>query len=401
MPLDLSALALASSVLGLLLSLVLGLALRRVPDSDGARLWALALVPMSAGLALGRLPFDTPLLLVLRDPLVLSGHALLLMGLRQSLGLSRKWLLAGAVMLASLVLNAAFTAVWPLPQMREAGRFAGIALLCLACISTLRRLRDAEQRRVRRFLSACFGAVAIASVLQLALPALFLPAAAAGNDVQQMLRELLGAALGLLALGLPVALLLLLCVRMDRVLGGLSKVDPLTGLLNRRGLDEMAATTLTFARRLGRPVGLLLCGLDGLVPGEPGSAAAEETQKAFAVLLQQQFHGAQLAGRVGEGEFVVLLPGADAQQALHAAEALRALALAGPAEAQGPEQEPGAALPVSIGVHCEASPDAAWSAMLGRAAAALREARTRQGACVIADTAAAEPSAGVLGATPA
>lgn len=362
-------------MLGLLLSLVLGLALRWVPDGDGARLWALALVPLSLGLALTVFSFDIPLLLVLRDPLVLLGLALLLVGLRRELQSPRGWLLSGCIMFASLVLNALFIAVWPLPAVRDAVRLAGVVLLCLACMSALRRLREPELRKVRRFLLGHFGLLASGCAVQLVWR-MTLPAPVTSLPSQPGVAEV---ATGLLMLGLPPSLLLLLLVRMDLGLGRLATGDPLTGLLNFRGLEEAAGLTIAFARRVGRPVGLLLCGLDRRGPADPSLAEAEETAalKSFAGLLQQRFDGALLAGRDGR-EFAVLLPGAGPEEALREAETLLA------AEPFACADET-AVWRLSIGVHAEPASEAVWRLMRARAGAALHRARFLGPACVLAD----------------
>ena len=100
---DFSIVAIASSVLGLLLAALLALTLRKVPASDGAELWAVAVVPLGIGSFLVGQGESLPaLLLVLREPVLLTGYGLLLIGLRQYLHRSRPWALAGCVVLAAL-----------------------------------------------------------------------------------------------------------------------------------------------------------------------------------------------------------------------------------------------------------------------------------------------------------
>ncbi len=373
-------------MLALLLSLVLGLTLRWVPDSDGARLWALAFAPLAAGQALKIVEVDTTLQLVLRDPLILTGFALLLTGLRQYLALPRLWLPSVAIVLGSLIANALFTAVWPLPAAREAVRLAGMAVLGLACVAALRELREAALRPVRDFLQGVFGLIALLSLLRLALLPLE-PGAplAMAEDLARLVQ-------GLLLLAALLGLMLLLTARMNLMLGRLSMHDALTGVLNRRGLDEAAQTTLAFARRVGRPVGLLLCDLDRFkaINDTHGHALGDEALKAFAELLREQFDGADLIGRIGGEEFALLLPGAGPREAMLAAEALRQRVAAQPLLL--PAAGTPLRLTVSIGVLSQPAQEASWGAMLAQADAALYEAKARgRDRCVLAgeDTPAA------------
>lgn len=363
-------------MLALLLALVLSLTLRRIPGSEGARLWALAFLPLAAGLALRRVEIDATVVLVLRDPLVLAGFALLLAGLRQELRLPRIWLLSGGIVLASLVASFLFTTVWPLPELRQALRLTGVALLCLGCVTVLRELREPLTHRVGLFLQGVFGTLVMLNVLRLAL---LLPRRTPFLDALEDTAWIAQAALLLAAL---LGLVLLLAARMNVTLGRLVVHDPLTGVLNRRGLDEAAHTTLVFARRVGRPVGLLLCELERLPPPDErqGAAQADAVLAGFGALLEQQFEGADLAGRLGGGRFAVLLPGAGPEEALQAAETLRGSFAAQARPVDGAPAPP----TVSIGVVSQPAAEVAWAGLLAHAEIALHEARTRGGdACAL------------------
>lgn len=363
-------------MLALLLALALSLTLRRMPDSEGARLWALAFLPLAAGLVLQQVEVDATLVLVLRDPLVLAGFALLLAGLRQVLQLPRIWLLSGSIVLASLVASFFFTTVWPLPELRQALRLTGVTLLCLGCVTVLRELREPLARRVGLFLQGVFATLVMLTVLRLAL---LLPERSPFLAALEGTARVVQAALLLAAL---LGLVLLLAARMNVTLVRLVVRDPLTGVLNRRGLDEAAHTTLGFARRVGRPVGLLLCEPDPLAAGNErqGAAQGDEVLGHFAALLDRQFEGADLAGRLGGGQFAVLLPGAGPEEALQAAETLREDFAAQPLLVGG---EP-VSLSVSIGVVSLPATELAWAGLLAHADVALHEAKAcGRNACVL------------------
>ncbi len=109
--------------------------------------------------------------------------------------------------------------------------------------------------------------------------------------------------------------------------------DALTGLLNRHGFGEGAQQTVALAQRMKTPVAVLSLDLDGFkqINDTFGHDAGDEALVEMANLLQQHARTADLVGRMGGDEFVVLCPntGADEiaplrQRILSALEALNA-----------------------------------------------------------------------------
>lgn len=106
----------------------------------------------------------------------------------------------------------------------------------------------------------------------------------------------------------------------------ISRRDPLTGLANRRHFDETKQIEFRRARRLVQPLSLLMCDIDHfkLYNDTYGHSAGDQCLQQVANLLGQAFNRAgELAARLGGEEFVVLLPGTDAEQAAKSAERLR------------------------------------------------------------------------------
>ncbi|RAI25474.1 GGDEF domain-containing protein, partial [Rhodoplanes elegans] len=85
-------------------------------------------------------------------------------------------------------------------------------------------------------------------------------------------------------------------------------VDPLTGVLNRRGFEDRVA--VHFARRDG-PASLLLCDLDRFkaINDTLGHAAGDAVLKQVGRLLQGAARREDVIGRLGGEEFAVFLPG--------------------------------------------------------------------------------------------
>ncbi|GGQ73873.1 GGDEF domain-containing protein [Couchioplanes azureus] len=149
----------------------------------------------------------------------------------------------------------------------------------------------------------------------------------------------------------------LLCLRysgamasLRRRLDALSRSDPLTGGLNRRGFDERLTAALAGADRTGEPVTLLVLDLDRFkeVNDTYGHQAGDELLTWTARTLAAQLRTHDAVGRLGGDEFAAVLSGVGAEGAVVVADRLRA-ALAGvvtgsvgfacyPAEAAGADE---------------------------------------------------------------
>ena len=100
--------------------------------------------------------------------------------------------------------------------------------------------------------------------------------------------------------------------------------DPLTGALNRRGLDERLGIELTRARRTGEPMTVVTADLDGLkhVNDEHGHAAGDEALLLAAQVMADALRDVDVLARIGGDEFVILLPNCEPAQGLEVANAL-------------------------------------------------------------------------------
>lgn len=387
---DFSVVALASAVLGLLLALVLALTIPYVPDAEGAGYWVLAFLPLGLGSALIARGEQLPaLLLLLREPLLLLGYALLLIGLRHYLRLGRPWTLAGTVVFAGMVLSAFFVAVFPNPEARLAVRTGGIALLMGSAVWSLRGVGSGGLRAVRLFLQGACGLIALLAALRLLALGLLALGVALPEAGRTLGIQLASMVTTLCVLAVICGLTLLMTARMNEALLQLTIRDPLTGVLNRRGLDDAMGTVLAFARRVGRPVAVLACDIDHFkrVNDTHGHAQGDAVLRDFAALLAEHLPQADLVGRLGGEEFAVVLPGADGPEALREAERLRAVVAAHAFSVQG-QRLP---LTASFGVASAPGAQASWTELIARADAALYDAKAQgRNRCVLAPSASAE-----------
>jgi len=101
--------------------------------------------------------------------------------------------------------------------------------------------------------------------------------------------------------------------------------DPLTGLYNRRYLEETIERELARAARNNRPVAIVMCDLDHfkLVNDTHGHMAGDEVLRVFAELLKTHARGSDIVCRFGGEEFVMFLPDMPPAVAYQRAEKLR------------------------------------------------------------------------------
>ncbi|MGE7413637.1 GGDEF domain-containing protein [Methylobacterium tarhaniae] len=110
-----------------------------------------------------------------------------------------------------------------------------------------------------------------------------------------------------------------------RDLEALAHTDLLTGLFNRRKLDEALAEAAEAAGSSGAPLSLILGDVDNFksVNDRHGHKVGDQVLVAFAALLRDAVRPADLLGRWGGEEFMLLCPGSDLVAATAVAERLR------------------------------------------------------------------------------
>ncbi len=102
--------------------------------------------------------------------------------------------------------------------------------------------------------------------------------------------------------------------------------DPLTGLYNRRFLQDYLPRELARARRRGAPVAMLMIDLDQfkLVNDISGHAAGDLVLARIGALLKRHIRTSDIACRYGGEEFVLVLPETPLDTAQSKAEQIRA-----------------------------------------------------------------------------
>lgn len=163
----------------------------------------------------------------------------------------------------------------------------------------------------------------------------------------------------------------------DRLMAELNeraRHDGLTGLLNRRSLEERAIVELARARRDRTPLGLIVLDVDRFkqLNDTNGHPAGDTVLRRVARDMERETRQVDAIARLGGDEFAVLLPGASADDARMVAERLE-LAARG-------HHEPEVTL--SIGVADGPTPDHSFDTLWRAADEAMYEAKRAGGDAV-------------------
>jgi two-component system, cell cycle response regulator len=111
----------------------------------------------------------------------------------------------------------------------------------------------------------------------------------------------------------------------NKQLEQLALTDALTGLPNRRAIEDWAATQLSSAVRHGFPFWVALADLDHFkqVNDSFGHDAGDEVLKKFAKILKGSLRRGDLCGRLGGEEFLLVLTHTNKENALKVIERIR------------------------------------------------------------------------------
>ncbi|MFZ2217229.1 MAG: GGDEF domain-containing protein [Rhodoferax sp.] len=167
-----------------------------------------------------------------------------------------------------------------------------------------------------------------------------------------------------------VGIVLMVSERLRAELEHLATRDSLTGALNRRQMKESFETELLRCHRQHRGMGLLLIDLDHFktINDTYGHQTGDQVLVDFVAGLNGLLRQSDQVARFGGEEFAVLLPDTSPQEALAAAERIRAACAA-------PKNGPSCT--VSLGVTHNLADTDTLDTMLARADAALYRAKAK------------------------
>jgi diguanylate cyclase (GGDEF)-like protein len=176
-----------------------------------------------------------------------------------------------------------------------------------------------------------------------------------------------------LTLAFHATLMALVTARLTAQLRHRSRHDGLTGLLDRRAIDEALQAQIQRSRRTGETFSVLMLDLDHFkaINDRFGHAAGDRALKHVAGLLREVLREVDSLGRIGGEEFLAMMPGAALDAAGPVAERVRERLAASPIVVDSIP----VALSASIGMAQWNSPDEDASCLVGRADSALYTAK--------------------------
>lgn len=262
---------------------------------------------------------------------------------------------------------------------------AGVTVITVAALMAWTMLRTAFEARVAMQRAGDPVAAQLVSVPLVLLGCVYLLRAGVGlwrpDIAARPLHEEnafnLGAGVVLMMVGLVLNLVLAYIVanRLVRRLQNLSQRDPLTALLNRRGLAPLLAREAGQLRRYGQGYAVMMLDIDHFkqVNDRHGHAAGDAALVLTAGVLRDVAREVDQVARVGGEEFCLLLPQTDLDGALRLGQRIQqAMRQAAWDRLQPPIDAP---LTVSIGLAVAADAEESTDSVMHRADGALLRAK--------------------------
>ncbi len=227
--------------------------------------------------------------------------------------------------------------------------------------------------RDRRFTSpetAFFGILCAYALCQLAL-VLSSALIIGSGEGKELYRAILALTMPTVYAGTAMASVLVVAGDLAEELRRQISHDAMTGVLNRRGLEEAASRAIALAQRNQRPLAMVVSDLDGFkaLNDRQGHIAGDTALRSFAGLLKTATRRGDIVARMGGDEFGMLLVDSDAQAAAQVMERVRA-------ETQHVAIDGiGAALSASFGITQISPDDRVLEDLVRRADAALYDAK--------------------------
>jgi len=110
-----------------------------------------------------------------------------------------------------------------------------------------------------------------------------------------------------------------------RRLESLARTDSLTGLANRRALEEALVAELSRAERSGQPLSVVMLDIDHfkVYNDELGHQAGDDLLRELAAAWSRELRPTDILARFGGEEFLAVLPGSDTTASASVADRLR------------------------------------------------------------------------------
>jgi len=105
----------------------------------------------------------------------------------------------------------------------------------------------------------------------------------------------------------------------------LADFDSLTGVFNRRKIEELLAVEIERAKRYGKPLSVLFVDIDNFkdINDSFGHMKGDQVLREVAMLIKKELRSTDHVGRFGGEEFLIILPETKPEEAVKVAERIR------------------------------------------------------------------------------
>lgn len=371
--LDLATLGVALSLVTLSMTLLLSIAAWHAGSEKGLRHWALGNLALMLGLLLNvnQDHIHHSLSVVVANGLMTLGLGVIWLGIRAFKGTSQPQ--TGPIVAALGVMLLLWLLRFHIDSLTARLGISSVVLAGMSLLCARELLVPAQQPLRTGYWLA--GGAALLCGLGLTLRAIasmtsLSPATAMGDSPLQA-ATLLGAMVA--QIGLASGFILMTHYRTAMALHLLSERDALTGTLNRRSLHRQATLILTRASEQQLPVTLIMLDADHFkrINDEFGHQTGDAVLCHMVARIRQHLRAHDLLGRFGGEEFILVLPGLDADSARPVAERIRQGLCSQPLHTR----DSPVPLSVSLGVACSHQQGYVFDVLLGAADAALYQAK--------------------------
>ena len=297
---------------------------RQVHELSGLRWFQWAYTCTALGLGLGYFYIAEwgPALFAVRC-VVMAAAVLMTQGVAEYVAASANLLPWGSAFLLLFVAVDGLPAVSAHPHLATSLFCTFFAVQLFTSILVLLSHQDAAERFTTRAAAWMMGGMVLVCLLRaVAGPIRSLPPDPLANDPMRFagltVFMVFSAAMAFGFIGMVT-------MRLQRQLEVEARTDALTGVLNRRALEQVAPGALAACRARGTSLAVLAVDLDRFkwINDAHGHAGGDAVLCAVARALGQSLRDTDLLARVGGEEFVVVLPKRGARLAFEIAERLR------------------------------------------------------------------------------
>lgn len=326
MNLDVRTMMLVMAAINLLFAGLLALVARQAGAVRGARQWALAELCFGLGLGvtstLAAMPH--PWMIGLIAALIALGVGLRFNGIETFKGQPCRYWIPAALIAVMAAQSFWFSVLHDNAQGRIVANWLVLGLANGACACAL-FVPVRQPLRTAYWLAGASFLVLAFSMLLRAVFALMLPPESISLFSASDVNPTVFLIASLCQTSLSCSLVLMINYRLADDLAALAATDSLTGLLNRRSLEEAAVRLSAHAMRKLRPLAILVIDVDHfkLINDKHGHPAGDEVLRSLATLMQAEIRSEDYLARIGGEEFCVLLPSSSEAEASVLAERIR------------------------------------------------------------------------------